>query len=151
MGISFFVHALESEMLGQEWEVPTPLHEGLNVNMVQEHLDCALDESLGKGKPESGNALIAYDGITPATPMIVVRFLLWHLWQEWWHRAKCRTVILPQKACLMLVDRTRKEAEAEGHTDVRLSTGDILVAWFFKVRNFLHPILSLIIFIDDIL
>ena len=136
MGISFLVHALESEMLGQEWEIPAPLHEGLNVNMLQESLDRSLDETLATSKSDHSDAFVPYNGMTFATLWIAIMFLLWHLWQEWWHGAKSRVILLPQKAYSTLVDRTRKEAEAEGYcTDIRLSTGDIIVAWFFKVLN----------------
>jgi hypothetical protein len=64
MCMSYLVHALESEMLGREWEVPAPLHEGLNVNALQESLDSALDQSLRKGKLESGDALVTYKDVT---------------------------------------------------------------------------------------
>jgi hypothetical protein len=58
-----------------------------------------------------------------------IMFILWHLWQRWWHGARGRVIILPPKAYATLADRTRKEAEAEGMGDVRLSTGDILVVF----------------------
>jgi hypothetical protein len=53
--------------------------------------------------------------------------------------------IIPPKACSTLVDQTRKEMEANGLTDVRPSTSDILTAWFFKV------IASLLSFDSDVL
>ena len=129
MGISFFVHALEAEMLGREWEVPPPLHGGLNVNELQESLDVAFDQSSGTA---SGNMLITYRGVTVVTAWTVIMFFLWHLWQRWWHQAEGRVILLPAKARATLVDRVRKETESS-IGGVRLSTGDILVAWFFKV------------------
>jgi hypothetical protein len=66
-------------MLGCEWEVPPPIHEGLNVNMLQKSLDNALDKSLGSGKLESGEALVTYKGLTPATIWVAIMFVLWHV------------------------------------------------------------------------
>jgi hypothetical protein len=67
MSISYFVHALEAEMLGRVWEVPLPLHEGLDVNVLEESLDNALDQTLGLEKSQSSSGLIAYRSVTPAT------------------------------------------------------------------------------------
>lgn len=130
MGISYFVHALEAEMLGREWEVPLPLHEGLNVNVLQGSLDDALEKSVGGSG--SDDTLVTYNGVTPYTRWMALRFVGWHVWQKWWHGASARVIILPPKAYTALVERTRKEMEADGKSDVRLSTGDVLVAWFFK-------------------
>jgi hypothetical protein len=132
MGISYVVHALEAEMLGREWEAPPFLHEGLNVNVLQESLDVALAESSSQDKVMSIDPSITYRGVTAATTWIAIIFFLWHLWQQWWHRAKGRVIILPTKAYTSLVNQTRKQLESEGISD--LCTGDVLAAWFFKVR-----------------
>jgi hypothetical protein len=134
MGISYVVHALEAEMLGRDWEVPPSPHEGLNVNVLQESLDVVLNQSSSPGEDRGIDSRVTYRGITAATTWTVVVFFLWHLWQQWWHRAEGRVIILPTKAYSGLVDRTRNDLEAEGISDVRLSTGDVLAAWFFKVR-----------------
>jgi hypothetical protein len=128
MGISYVVHALEAEIHGREWDAPSSLHEGLNVNVLQESLDVALRQSSSQGK-----AIGIYRGVTAATTWTVLVFLLWHLWQQWWHRAEGRVIMLPTRAYTSLVKRTRNDLEAEGMSDVRVSTGDILAAWFFKV------------------
>jgi hypothetical protein len=132
MGISCVIHALEAEMHEREWEPPHVLTEGLNVNVLEEILDAALNQVSEAGRLESGHGLITYRGVTPATTWVAIKFAWWHLWQRLWHRIGSRTIILPSKACTML-NRTRNELEASGMTDVRLSTGDIIVAWFFKV------------------
>ena len=135
MGSAAFIHGLEAEMLGRDWKPPPLLHEGHNVNVLRESLDAALVKVSESGKLDSGHGLITYEGVTPATIQRVYKFSGWHAWQELWHKAKQRIVILPPGAFTALVNRTRKELEAaNGKTDVRLSTGDIIVAWFFKVR-----------------
>ena len=133
MGISNLIHALEAETLGREWETPPPLHKGLNVNKLQESLDVALEQDLSSAKTESGCAPTTYKGVIPATAWMLLMLVWWHIWQRWWHGAGGKIIILPPRAYTALVNQTRKELEAEGKIDVRLSTGDILVAWFFKV------------------
>lgn len=142
MGVSYFVHALEAEMLGREWETPAPLHKGLNVNVLQQSLDTALEQSLRSDKPEPAVALIKYDGVTAGTIWIAIMFVWWHFWQKWWHGASAKTINLSTKAYTTLVDRTRKDMEADGNSDVRLSTGDIVVAWFYKVHGYHSPLAS---------
>ena len=138
MDIAFVLHALEAEMLGREWEVPAPLYKGPNVNLLQESLDTALNDSLSVGEPKSREALVTYKGVTPLTLWAALLFLYWHIWQHLWHGVRHKVIILPSKACTSLVGRTRKEADAAGLSDIRLSTGDILVAWLFKVRISIH-------------
>ncbi len=133
MGISCVVHALEAEMHERGWEPPHALHEGFNVNVLEETLDAALNQVSEAGRLESGHGLITYRGVTPATTWVAIKFVLWHLWQRLWHRIGSRIIILPSQARTTLVNRTRNELEASGMTDVRLSTGDIIVAWFFRV------------------
>lgn len=130
------MHALEAEMLRREWDAPLPsLHEGLNVNALQQLLDIQVHQSSNSGKERNVDFSITYRGVTAATFWTVVVFFLWHLWQQWWHFAEGRVIILPAKAYTSLVDRTRGDLEAEeGLSNVRLSTGDIITAWFFKVR-----------------
>ena len=121
-------------MLGREWKPPPLLHEGLNVNVLEESLDAALSKISESGKLDSGHGLITYNGVTPATMLRVFRFVWGHVWQAFWHRTKKRVVILPPGALNALVNRTRKELEeANRKTDVRLSTGNIIAAWLFKV------------------
>lgn len=160
VGISIIVHALEAELLGREWEPPRSLpHEGLNVNVLQEALDAAMESRKQKvmvrvpsyiecshdinerivrqvaesGKSNFSHGFIPYKNLTPATTKMTDNYRWWHIWQKVWHQARSSVVILPLRAVTMLVDRTKKEMEAFGTTDVHLSTGDILIAWFFKV------------------
>lgn len=132
-------------MRGREWEAPPLLHEGLNANMLQESLDVALEQSLGSPMPENGDALANYGVVIPGTVWMAIMFVVWHVWQRWWHGARGQVFILPPKACTTLVDQTRKEMEADGLTDVHPSISDILVAWFFKV------VASLLFFDLDVL
>ena len=133
MGISYLIHALEAEMLGREWETPPPLYKGLNVNKLQESLDVALEQDLGSSKTGSGGSSTTYKGVIPGTAWMLIMLVWWHVWQRWWHGARGEIIILPPRVYTALVNRTRKEMEAERKMDIRLSTGDILVAWFFKV------------------
>jgi hypothetical protein len=117
-------------MRGREWEAPPLLHEGLNTNMLQESLDVALEQSLGS---ETGDASANHSVVIPGTIWMAIMFVVWHVWQRWWRGARGRVFILPPKAYSTLVDRTRKEMEADGLIDVHPSISDILTAWFFKV------------------
>lgn len=120
-------------MRGREWEAPPLLQEGLNANILQESLEVALEQSLGSSKPGTSDALVNYSVVVPGTVWMAIMFVVWHVWQRWWHGARRRVFILPPKVSTTLADRTRKEMEADGLTDVRPSTSDILIAWFFKV------------------
>lgn len=133
MGISYVIHALEAEIHGREWEPPHSLHEGYNVNVLQESLEVTLKQVSESGQLDSDHGLIIYRGVTFATRWMVIKFVLWHVWQQLWHRATGRVIVLPSQTCATLVNRTRRELEATGITNVRLSTGDIISAWVFKV------------------
>ena len=56
-----------------------PLHEGLNVNVLQGSLIVALDQSSGLGKPESRDALVTYRGVTVVIAWMAIIFMLWYL------------------------------------------------------------------------
>jgi hypothetical protein len=117
----------------REWEPPHVLHEGFNVNVLGETLDAALNQVSESGQLDSGHGLITYRDITAATTWVAIKFALWNVWQRLWHGIECRTIIIPSQACTSLVNRTRNGLEVSGVMDVRLSFGDIIAAWFFKV------------------
>lgn len=139
MGIASVVHALESEMLRREWQTPAPLHEGLNPNPLHRALDAvSLQDPSSPDSDADVHSPSMYRGISAASIGTIIFFTLWLLWQQWWPGAEGRIVVLPAAAYTALVDQTRKELEADSGrmADIRLSTGDILTAWFFKVIEF---------------
>jgi hypothetical protein len=106
MGISYVIHPLEAEMHEREWEPPHVLRECLNVNVLEETLDAALDQVSESGQLDSGHGLITYRGVTPATTWFAIKYALWHVWQRLWHRIGSRIIILPSQACTTLFNRT---------------------------------------------
>lgn len=143
IGLSYLIRALEAEMRRLEWKIPLHLHEGLNTNKLQESLDVALEQSSNSTEPETRDSWDNCSVVIPGTILMAVTFVLWHVWQRWWHGARAKVFILPPKACAALVDRVRKDIEDSGLTDVRPSTSDILVAWFFKVNTLLSLVDSI--------
>ena len=129
MGIASVIHALEAESLNKSWTGPPPLHIGHNENHLQVFLD-RTDHELSKRKDAVPND---YRAVSVYGLWLIITFFLWNLWQDKWHKAHPRLILLPAQAYERLVNDARAAIAREGKTDVRLSTGDVLTAWLFKV------------------
>ena len=129
MGIAAVVHALESETLGRPWAAPAPLIPGENENKMQSFLDMTALTTKADGEPLKKN----YHAVSIVGIWFILNFLLWHIWQQVWHKSRRRLVLLPPKVYEKLVCDAREAMAREGKADVRLSTGDVLAAWILKV------------------
>ncbi|KAF8900296.1 hypothetical protein CPB84DRAFT_1779309 [Gymnopilus junonius] len=125
MGIAAVVHALESETLGRPWSVPPALTTGENENKLQLFLDRTSMEVKNRSKND-------YHAVSIIGIWFILNFVLWHLWQQLWHKAHRRLILLPPKVYGKLVDDARNAMARDGKVDFRLSTGDVLAAWIFK-------------------
>lgn len=130
LGIAAVIHAVESELLGQAWRIPEPLHPGYNENMLVASVKRAfLDHpEVGKQKHYISAGLVGQ--------WWILLFSLWSYWQTLWINAKHRMLIIPPVALLNLVDDTRQIlVETTKDSDIHLSKGDIITAFLFKVRR----------------
>jgi hypothetical protein len=129
MGIAAVIHALEAESLGRSWSIPPSLEPGINENKMQTLIDTT------KTKMREEGTLLPAD--YRATSLVgwgfLIAFLWWHFWQQFWHKAQRRMILMPPQAYEKLVRDSREAMTREGKTDVRLSTGDVIAAWIYKV------------------
>ena len=133
-GLASIVHALEAEMLGKEWVIPPPLHPGLNVNHLQTVLEKAAEEEANKvTEADAKYEMISIFGLGT-----LLKMLVGIIWQWVWHKAERKLIILPPKVYEKVVHdaRAAMDKESGGQSKVRLSTGDVLTAWIFKVYFF---------------
>ncbi|KJA13412.1 hypothetical protein HYPSUDRAFT_1078965 [Hypholoma sublateritium FD-334 SS-4] len=128
LGIAAVIHAVEAELLGQEWRVPTPLHPGNNENLILASIkQASLDHpDVGRQKEYISTGLV---GI-----WWILSFLLWSHWQIFWKNSKCRMLIIPPTALQNLIDDTRQNLVETTNLDssIHLSKGDIITAFLFK-------------------
>ena len=138
IGIAAVVHALEAETLGQEWTVPPTLKAGTNENPMQVFLDQTKKEMEAQNKYQ----LLPDYQVCIISIKFVLFLLVWFFWQQFWHKARSQMILIPPKVYEQLREAARNAVSVDGKDDVRLSTGDVLSAWLFKVRFFCHPILE---------
>lgn len=131
---ALIVRALEAEMHGRTWDVPPLPEEGPNVNALQQALDNVVEAAGGAEKvvDEREYGVYTVMGIWAA-----LKFVAGHVWERWWWKAAGRIVILPQEAIAKLVDGVRTELDREDAQaePVRVTTGDVLLAWMLKVST----------------
>ena len=138
-GMASIIHSLEAEMLDKEWDIPPPPHPGLNVNELQAVLEKAIEEEDKKATETDTN----YESVSIVGLGVLLMVVVWHVWQWVWHKAERKLVILPPKLYEKLVADARAAVDKEsgGQSKVRLSTGDVLSAWIFKVCCYYYFIL----------
>ena len=121
-------------MLGNEWDIPPPLHPGLNVN----HLQAVLEKAAKEEDKKVTETDAKYDLVSIMGLGGLLKIAGRHIWQWAWHKAERKVIILPPKVYEKVVHDARAAMDKEpgGHSKVRLSTGDVLSAWIFKVRFF---------------
>lgn len=130
-GSSIFLHALEAELNGREWRAPVPLQEGMNINPLEEVINTRL-RSLEEKNP--GKKVEVYERMCGATMSNIKAYRVWNIWKNWCHGVERRVFTLPSEAVGNFVDCVKKEIELVG-CGARVTTGDILTAWLFKVRD----------------
>jgi len=72
----------------------------------------------------------------------IFRFLSWHFWQQRWHRAHRKVILMPPHACEKLIWDAREAMAQEGRTDLRLSSDEVITAWICKVVSSLLSLSS---------
>lgn len=136
MGIASVIHALEAESLNKRWAIPPPLNAGHNDNPLQIFLERDLSES-EHALPDE------YRSVSVFGLWLIIMYIFWHFWQEKWHGAHSRLILLPTSIYEKLVIDARDALAREGKTSLRLSTGDVLTAWLFKVMaNYNHDVIN---------
>ena len=138
MGIAAVIHALESESLGRAWSIPPSLKPGINENKMQSFID----GTENKMQEEGTSLPVDYRATSIIGLWFIVTFLWWHFWQKVWHKVQSRMILMPPQAYEKLVRDAREAITQEGKTDVRLSTGDVITAWAYKVCLFFSPSLA---------
>ena len=118
-------------MLGKEWVIPPPLHPGLNVN----HLQAVLEKAAEKEDNKVTGTHAKYEMVSILGLGTLLTILVRIIWQWVWHEAERKLVIIPPKVYEKVVHdaRAAMDQESDGQSKVRLSTGDVLTAWIFKV------------------
>lgn len=132
MGIAAVIHAFEAESLGQSWPIPPPLKPGLNDNKLLTFLDKTESEMKQAGTPLP----LDYKATSIVGLRFLFRFLAWHIWQQRWHQAQRRVALMPPQVYEKLLGDAREALAQEGKTDVRISAGNVITAWIYKVCHF---------------
>ena len=132
MGFAAVLHAFEAESLGRPWPIPPPLKPGLNDNKLQTFVDKTKNEMEQAGTPLP----VDYKTTSLVGPRFLLWFLAWHIWQQRWHQARRRVVLMPPQVYDKLLGDTREALSQEGKTEVRLSAGNVIFAWIYKVCPF---------------
>ncbi|KAF8883455.1 hypothetical protein BD779DRAFT_872480 [Infundibulicybe gibba] len=122
-GAALVVNAVISELRGSSWEIPQLPSEGLVENPLQEVLNAASKVNPAIA-PDVGFSILGVKG--------TLGLVAWHLRERWWRGADRTILILPNKVVEFLVDTTRAKVQAECDGSVRVTTGDVLVAWLLK-------------------
>ncbi|KAF8904242.1 hypothetical protein CPB85DRAFT_1225696 [Mucidula mucida] len=126
-GAAQIVHALTSEMNGQEWTVPTPPKPGMNENPVQKVLD---------EQEKSGTvALVSFAGYSDIGIFGVFKSALNVTRKKLFQNLGIHCVILNKAILEYLVQDVRVALAKEGKEEPRVSTGDILTAWLWKANE----------------
>ena len=129
MGIAAVIHALEAESLGRPWSIPSSLEPGINENKMQTLIDATETKMREERTPLPAD----YRATSLVGLGFSLTFIKWHIWQQFWHKAQRRMILMPPQAYEKLVRDSREAMTQEGKTDVRLSTGDVIAAWIYKV------------------
>ena len=115
--------ALEAESLGRSWPIPPPLTPGINDNKLQSFIDKTESEMKQAGTPlPPDNKATSVVGLR-----YLLRYLAWHAWQQRWHKAHRKVVLMPPKVYEKLLKDVQEALAEEGKTDVRLSAGNIVI------------------------
>lgn len=128
-GAAFVMNALVAEMNGREWVVPPFPNEGMNVNLVEEVLahETRMEQSCSKTyQDSSGYSFLGVGGY--------MKLIAWHVRERWWRGAERRIILMPKAVMNYLVEEVRASLRSEKKQTDHVTTGDILVAWIFKVR-----------------
>ena len=132
MGFAAVLHAFEAESLGRSWPIPPPLKPGLNDNKLQTFIDKTKNEMEQAGTPLP----VDYKATSLVGPRFLLWFLAWQIWQQRWHQAHRRVLLMPPQVYDKLLGDTREALSQEGKTEVQLSAGNVIFAWIYKVCPF---------------
>ncbi|KAJ7590751.1 hypothetical protein C8J56DRAFT_933797 [Mycena floridula] len=127
VGAAAIMRGLVAEMNGKDWDVPPLPQPGLNENPITTAAEKER-ELAGRRGEEYGDAV----GFTTFGITGLISGIGWHLKEKWWNKAQTKIIILPASGLDSLVSSVRSELALETKDDVRVSTGDILVAWLMQ-------------------
>lgn len=128
-GAALVMNALVAEMNGREWAVPPLPHEGANVNPLEQ----VLARAARAEQYSRDDDFAAYTVIGPGG---VLKLAASHVKERFWAGADRRIILMPKAVLDTLVEEeVRSSLRSEGKQVEHVTTGDVLVAWIFKVRT----------------
>jgi len=122
--------SLVAELQGKEWSVPALPSHGINVNPIDDILSHELAQEEVQRK--------FFEDYTAYVPMNAVSFsklVAWHVKERLWNGADRTIILLPKAVLTSVVDEVKEPLRKEGRDVGHLTTGDIMVAWMFKVSR----------------
>lgn len=128
-GASQIMNAVIAEIKGHEWTAPLAPHEGLNVNPLEQ----VLAEELRIAESASRKEYQDYSGYSPLGAAGFVKLVAYHTKEKWWKGADRRIILLPKSVLSYITEDVKAALRKENRQVENVSTGDILVAWIFKV------------------
>jgi hypothetical protein len=135
-GMGMIVNAINDEFSGREWTVPSPAAlPGHETTILEEafsavsSLPPSKDETLVESNIDAWKREIPLISMRSAT-----RFRLYLAYEMLVQKHKINVLYLSERAVKAIVDPIQAQIKARGDGSW-VSTGDILVAWFVKVRD----------------
>lgn len=128
VGAAAIMRGLVAEMNNVAWNVPELPSPGLNDNPVLNIL-----EARQHSRAASTMDYQARSGLIPMRVSGMLWMAGWHLREKLLRGATRQIFIIPKEALSSLVDGTRNNLQQDGKDGVKISTGDIIVAWLMKV------------------
>jgi len=125
-GMGLVIHALDAEMNGKEWEVPAVREVNLLTGAFKE---------LREAPPLVDRPYWTERLSELFTPMSVSglgRFVASMAYETFWHKVEDRGLFLGADIVKKITDDVKQQVVDEGKGWV--STGDVLLAWLYKVR-----------------
>ncbi|KAF5357712.1 hypothetical protein D9758_007517 [Tetrapyrgos nigripes] len=130
-GAALVMKALIAELSGTDWDVPQlpPLLPG--GERYENPVETCLSDALRAHEARPRN-YTDYPGYSVMSLNLALRLLKFHFWQKWKKGAKRRVFIIPKRGVDALMREVRNGLDGVDGEDVRVSSGDIIVAWLLK-------------------
>ena len=113
-----------AELQGKEWTPPPPPAEGVNTGPLID----VLEKELADGEA-NGRELVPYKGYSYLGLPGYLKFVGYQLKEKWWGGAQRRTLLIPKSAFQYVVNSVKASLKDSQN----VTSGDVLVAWIFKV------------------
>lgn len=122
------IHGLDAELHGKPWDAPSFGPENIMRTVLKELHDVGPVQE----EPEAlKNIQREFFGVKAAT---LAKFAFGVAREYLWHKAEVKGIYLGEKVVARIVNEAKEKVKVETDGKNFVSTGDILVAWFLKVR-----------------